>query len=229
MTHLKCLVFAAALFSLACGGGEEAEVAFVDDIVAAAPDNAKVLLENDSVSVVLFTLPPQGQLPEHEGLDRLVYSLSDYKLQFLRQVGEPEIKDFRKGDVHWHPAGRHAIRNVGPITAEYLVVSRKGENPTPGVTSNLAELMPDKAKVIFENQEAKVIEVSLEPGDKQPVHVAASRVAYSLTPAKLKFTSGEQSTETAYAAGEAHWHDGGEHEVECLSEEPVRYIVFEMM
>ncbi len=89
--------------------------------------------------------------------------------------------------------------------------------------------MPDKAKVIFENEQAKVLEVSLEPGDKQPVHAAASRVIYTLTPVKLKFTAGEESSEVDYAAGEASWHDGGEHTVENLSAEPVRYLVFELM
>ncbi len=99
-----------------------------------------MLLDNDSVSVVRFTVPPQGQLPMHRGKDRVVYSLSDYKIQLLRPDGVPSIKTFREGEVHWHGAGTHGIRNIGPITAEYLVVSRKGANPTPGVTSNLAEL-----------------------------------------------------------------------------------------
>ena len=227
MNLLRILPVALLLmFILSCG---EEPPAVVEDIVKAAPDQVELLFENDSISVMRFTLAPQAQLPMHRGVDRAVYSLTSYKLRFMTPSGEPTIRDFNPGDVHWHRAGVHAVTNIGPIPAKYLVVTRKGVNPTPGVTSNIAELAPDKARVVLENQDAKVIEISLQPKDKLPAHNAAGRVIYSLTAAKLKFTAGGQTTEEEWAEGAAHWHDGGEHQVENLSAEPVRFLVFEYM
>ena len=104
-----------------------------------------------------------------------------------------------------------------------------GQNPTAGVTSNLAELTPDKAKVILETEKVKVLEIVLDPGEKQPEHDAASRLIYSLTAAKLGFTAADETTEIEFAPGDAHYHQGGKHAVTNLGEEPVRYLVFEMM
>lgn len=228
MKLLTGVLVALVALTLACGNGDEAP-AMVEDIYQAAPEQAQMLLENEHVAVARFTVAPRAELPMHPGTERVVYSLSDYKVQIKRPGIEPRILDFRKGNVNWYGAGTHGVRNVGPITAEYLVVARKAPNPTPGVTSNLAELAPEMAKVVFENEEGKVLEVSLDAGAKQPVHAAAGRVVYALTDAKLKFTAGEESMEKELAAGEVHWHDGGDHQVENVSEGAVRYLVVELM
>jgi hypothetical protein len=177
MYFLRFAVAAIALLSFSCGGSKEpAGSGVVEDIVKAAPDRARLLLENEQLVVTLFTLAPQAELPMHEGRDRVVYSLSDYRLQFHPQGGDPTVRVFRKGDAHWHSSGMHAVKNIGPIPAEYLVVARKSSNPTPGVTSNLADLTPKSARIVFENQDAKVLEVSLQSGERQPVHNAAGRL-----------------------------------------------------
>ena len=230
MKFLYCLSPALAILTLACSSTEEsAQVTVVDDIVQAAPENVELLLKKDHVTVMRFTLPPQTRLPPHRSQERAVYSLSDYKLEFTDSMGQRQINNFRPGDILWLKAGKHTVRNVGPITAKYLVVERTAVNPMPGVTSNIAELTPEKAKVILENANAKVIEVTLEPGDQQPTHTAAARVVYSLTPAKLAVTAGGKTTETEFAEGDVHWYPGGEHQMKNLSANPVRFLVFELM
>jgi quercetin dioxygenase-like cupin family protein len=224
------MLIALVTLAFACGPAEKAaEVTLQEDIMKAAPDRARLLLENEQIAATLVTLPAQSELPMHRGGDRVVYSVTDYKLQFRAQDGEPVVRNFRQGEAHWHPAGAHAIRNVGATKAEYLVVTRKSSNPTVGVTSNLAELKPDQARVVFENQDAKVIEISLKAGEVQPMHKGAGRLIYSLTPLKIKFASGSETSEAAYSAGEAHYHLGGDHRVANLSKEPARYLVFELM
>lgn len=228
MFLLRAFIAGLMILTFACGP-REAEIAVVEDIVVAAPEHARLLLENDHVAVMRFTLPPQAELPMHEGRARVVYSLSDYKLQYRTEIDPPIVRDLRQGEAHWHSAGPHSVRNVGPITAEYVVVARKSPNPTPGVTSNLAALVPDQARVIFENEYAKVIEVTMAPGAKQPMHNAASRVVYSLTPAMIRFITSAGSAANEYAEGDVHYHEGGEHQVENLSNETVRFVIFELM
>jgi quercetin dioxygenase-like cupin family protein len=223
-------LLAASLLSigLAGCGGEEPE-AIVEDLVKAAPDKVELLLENASVSVMRVTLPSQARLPMHRGRDRIIYSLTNYKIRAMSPGTEPVIRDYKPGDVEWRRAGARALQNVGPIPARFLVVSRKANNPTPGVTSNIAELAPDKARVVFENEDAKVIEISLQPKDKLPPHKTAGHVVYALTPAKLKFIAAGKPADEEWAEGSVHWHDGGEHQIENLSAGPVRLVVFELM
>ncbi|MBK9170751.1 MAG: hypothetical protein IPM24_25300 [Bryobacterales bacterium] len=214
----------------ACGPTEETAAARIhDDIAIASPDLVKVLLDNDHLTVTRFTIPPQGELPLHKGQDRVVYSLSDYRVHYITPNGDPVLNDLKKGTAHWHSAGVHAVRNVAATTADYLTVARKAFNPTPGVTSDLVEQAPNQAKVVFENESAKVIEVTLEPGERQRPHQAAARVVYSITPAKLKYTDPSGTAETEHAAGEVHYHAGGEHRVQNVGSGQVRYVVFEVM
>jgi quercetin dioxygenase-like cupin family protein len=228
MKSIPCLVASIALLLVACGPSETPEVV-VDDIVQAAPDSVELLLDNDYVTVTRFTVPSQVRIPRHQGGARIVYPLSSYKLRWEIPGYEASVRDFQEGTAQWSSAGEHAFTNAGATTARFLVVTRKVPNPTPGVTSNVAELDPDHATVVFENQSAKVIEVSLEPGDALPEHEGASRVVYSLTPSKVKMTLNGETTEADYAEGDAHWHDGGVLSVENISEAPIRYLVFELM
>lgn len=225
---LSLVVLGVVLWTAGCGD-EAAAPAFVEDIAKAAPDNVKLLLENDHLKVSKFTVPSQVELPMHRGEDRVVYSITDYRLRLLRPDVPPSDAVHRAGQAHWHPAGTHGVKNIGPIAAEYLVIERKTSNPTPGVTSNLAELVPDKARIVFENEQTKVIEVSLNPGDKLPPHTAASRLVYSPTAARLRYTAAGGTTEEDLAAGAVHFHDGGEHQVENLSDAPVKLVIFELM
>jgi quercetin dioxygenase-like cupin family protein len=225
MRMLLLLTSALGLFLFACGAGDEAESAGAEDTPQAG---SEVLLDNNHLTVLKFTVPPQGELPAQQWKSGILYSLSDYRLQYLVPDYPASLRTHRKGEVEWQNSKTYGVKNVGPITAEFLLVTSKGDNPTPGVTSNIAELTPDKARVVFENQDAKVIEISLEPGDKQPAHNAASRAIYALTDAKLTFIA-DEIAESTLTAGEAHYHSGGEHAVENLSDQPVQYLVFELM
>jgi hypothetical protein len=69
------------IFLLSCGG--EKPEAIVEDIAKAAPDKVELLFENASVSVMRVTLPSQARLPMHRGRDRLIYSLTNYKLRYI--------------------------------------------------------------------------------------------------------------------------------------------------
>ncbi len=228
MKSVPCLVSLLALLLVACGPTETPEVA-VDDIVQAAPDSVELLLDNDYVTVTRFTVSSQVRIPLHHSGPRIVYPLSSYKLRWENPGYEASIRDFQEGKAMWSSAGESAFTNAGATTARFLVVTRKEPNPTPGVTSNIAELDPAHATVVFENQDAKVIEVSLDAGGKLPEHDAASRVVYALTPAKIKMVAGGETTEVDYAEGDARWLEGGPHSVENLSAEPIRYLVFEVM
>lgn len=87
----------------------------------AAPAKLDALLENDVVEVHAVSLEAGQSLPDHRGMPRVIYSLSDYRVR-LTQGESSEERSFERGDVHWHAPGVHSLENVGDQTARFLVI-----------------------------------------------------------------------------------------------------------
>jgi quercetin dioxygenase-like cupin family protein len=87
----------------------------------ATSEKQDVLLENDVVEVHAVSLDPEQTLPDHRGLARVVYSLSDYRVR-LTHGDSSEERAFQRGDVHWHAPGVHSLENVGDQPARFIVV-----------------------------------------------------------------------------------------------------------
>ncbi len=96
-----------------------------EDINAVAQEYATVRLDNESFRVTEVKLPPSALVPQHSGVHRLVYSLSDYQIRYESDKVEPTEKSFRQGDLHWHEACTHALENTGENEAHFLVVAFK--------------------------------------------------------------------------------------------------------
>ena len=94
------------------------------DLGEEAPAKEEELLSNEMFGMHGVTLEPGQRLPDHTGYARIVYALSDYEVAFM-QSGEEATRSFSEGDVHFHEAGPHAIRNAGDRAAEFLVVELK--------------------------------------------------------------------------------------------------------
>lgn len=195
---------------------------------AARPEGATVVLEGPYATVTRFELQPGQAQSVHEGPDRVIYSLNDYALEWTEGGAEPVEKSWTAGEVHWHAAGPHAAKNAGEDVARYLVVARTAE-PLPSVEG---EAEPDVSAgghgtLLFENNNVRVVEVSLEPGQATPSHPGGHRVIYSLGDYTIRWTEGDaEPNEVKWEAGEAHWHDPAEHSVENVGQTPARYLVF---
>jgi len=230
---------ALAVIVLVAGCGDEQNentagaetTAAVTDIARSAPQNAKVILENDFVRVAEFALSPGDSLPTHFGRNRAVYTLTDFKARFAAD-GTDQVIDNAKGTVHWHPAQKHSLANIGDTEALFVVVERKGsrllEAPIKGEEQEITHIAPEHSRVLFENEFVRVAEFDIAPGEILPSHKGTSRIMYTLTPARLKFQSdrfGEH--EDDFQQGEAHWHDLDTHSVANAGENQVVFIVFE--
>jgi hypothetical protein len=86
---------------------------------------AKVLFNNDAFEVTEVTLPKDALIPMHSGVNRVVYSLSEYKIAYESDGKGNTEKQFKIGDTHWHDACQHALQNIGGTEAKFLVVSYK--------------------------------------------------------------------------------------------------------
>jgi len=70
-------------------------------------------------------LPKGESIPMHAGINRIIYSLSNYDLNYESDAKGVLDKQFKSVDIHWHEACQHALQNNGKIDAEFLVVGYK--------------------------------------------------------------------------------------------------------
>lgn len=209
-----------------CGGAEPEQ-----NILAAYPDLASLVFENDYVRVVEFTLGPGDELPLHHGSKRVVYAMSDFTLEWVEGDAEPAKKEWTSGAVHFHEAETHGAENIGSTEARYLVVSRKPV-PLPVIEvydgrEDAAAADADHSEAIFENDQVRVIEVHILPGEEQPAHHGLNRLIYALGDYSITYTSDRSGIEeSSVEIGEAHWHGPDEHAVENTGETEAHYLIF---
>jgi len=232
--HVRTSWILASLPLLACGPADQESpppAAVVEDITAAAPQQVRTLFENPFVRVLDFSLAPGDALPMHTGSPRVVYSLGDYRIRFT-EGGATEETAWEEGDVHWHGADDHAVENIGSTTARFLVVARTGmgltgELPTAG-PQDAGATDPTHGELLLDNEDARVVRMTLAPGEAQPIHQGLPRLVYSLTPYTIRYTEpGQDPVERSFQAGDAHWHEAGEHAVENIGATEARFVVFQ--
>ena len=95
------------------------------NLIDAAAENAKELLNNNDFQVVEVNLPNNGKLSAHYGVSRVIYSLAPYKVKFGLNGGETEEREFKENEVHFHEPAVHTIENVGKTPAKFLIVELK--------------------------------------------------------------------------------------------------------
>lgn len=88
---------------------------------------------------------------------------------------------------------------------------------------------PDVAKVLFENDRIRVLEIRLKRRQKIAMHSHPANLVYALTPSRIKSTSPEgKSQNLKMKKGQANWSDGGSHSVENLDNSLTTSLVIEL-
>jgi quercetin dioxygenase-like cupin family protein len=76
---------------------------------------------------------------------------------------------------------------------------------------------PQYYKVLLENDQVRVLEYRLKPGEKEPMHTHSDGVLYIFGDAKMRTTYPDGRTEeSAGGAGEAHWRNPVTHALENI-------------
>ncbi len=214
-----------------CGGSGTQKEAEAQETPAAGKTVSPIdLFENDYAKVVKVSLAPGEALKEHKAGARLIYSLSDYTIDWVEQGQDQGAKTWEEGAVHVHEAGSHSAVNSGDSPAEWLAFIRKTEAlPECGdhtLEDDVNAFSNDFAKMRFDNDDFRVTEVSLAPSENIPMHSGVNRVIYSLSDYTIRYRSDQKdATEKTFRAGEAHWHDACEHAVENIGETEARFLV----
>jgi beta-alanine degradation protein BauB len=90
------------------------------------------------------------------------------------------------------------------------------------------KLSPQYYKVLLENDQVRVFEYRLKPGEKEIMHSHPAGVLYGFGDAKLKITYPDGKTEEIVATGgEAHWRAPVTHALENIGNTEAHALVVE--
>ncbi|HEY7473122.1 MAG TPA: cytoplasmic protein [Gemmatimonadota bacterium] len=88
---------------------------------------------------------------------------------------------------------------------------------------------PDHYKVVFENEQVRVLRISYGPQEASVMHEHPAGVAVYLTDLRGQFTMPDgESVEMGGNAGEAVWTEAGSHLPKNLTDEPFELILVEL-
>jgi quercetin dioxygenase-like cupin family protein len=94
--------------------------------------------------------------------------------------------------------------------------------------ADIAAAAPEAVSVVLENEWARVMRFTLEPGAELPRHDASERAVYALSDYTIEWTEGDEApVEKSWTAGQAHWHAGGPHSVLNTGSSVAQFLVFE--
>jgi hypothetical protein len=93
--------------------------------VKVAPEQYKVLLENDRVRVLEYRSKPGDKEAMHSHPANLIYMLSTSKVKFTLPDGEATESELKAGEVTWREAETHAVENIGTTEAHVLIIELK--------------------------------------------------------------------------------------------------------
>ncbi len=105
--------------------------ALAQDPVKVAPNNNKVLLENDQVRVLDVRIKPGEKEPMHSHPASVGYFLSDFKVKYTYPDGKTEVREGTAGQARWREALTHAVENVGTTELHVVTIELKGAAKKP--------------------------------------------------------------------------------------------------
>jgi len=91
-----------------------------------------------------------------------------------------------------------------------------------------ATVAPHAYKVLFENEQVRLLEVTMKPGETTEMHSHPDNLVYLLSDGKYAFTapSGE-SSEFDVSAGDVFWMEATDHATENGGDATLRALMFE--
>ena len=99
------------------------------DPICVAPNNYKVVFENERVRVLQFHGPPKAKWGLHQHPDAVVVSLNEYVVRNVVVGAEPTVREATAGDVTWSPAKMHTGENIGSTDMDCILVELKETKP----------------------------------------------------------------------------------------------------
>jgi quercetin dioxygenase-like cupin family protein len=96
------------------------------DIIGTSPNQARILLENEHVRVVEYSVKPGEKDVWHTHPPRVSYIVSGGKVKVYSKTGEPTISEVKTGATTWAGHGAlHEVENVGDTDIKIILTEVK--------------------------------------------------------------------------------------------------------
>lgn len=207
--------------------------ALAQDPVKVAGKQCKVLLENDYVRVLHWTVVPNEKTAMHNHPALVSIPLSAGKTRFTSADGKTRDVESKAGQATWSDAEKHASESLGDKPGEIIQVELK-KKPAASMTAIPASEDPVTVdakhyKVEFQNDRVRVLRVSYGPGEKSVMHSHPANVAVFLAPAETKMTLPDgKSTVSSFKAGQVQWAGKDKHLPENAGARPFELVLVEL-
>ncbi|MBI4513896.1 MAG: cupin domain-containing protein [Gemmatimonadetes bacterium] len=109
----------------ALGLAVPARTATAQDPAVVSPGNYKALFENERVRVLEMRLKPGEQDKQHSHPSEVVYFVKAAKVEITLPDGEVVKAELKAGEVLWHEAWTHTVRNTGTEELHAIIVELK--------------------------------------------------------------------------------------------------------
>ncbi|MBV8207113.1 MAG: hypothetical protein JO041_09995 [Acidobacteria bacterium] len=145
------------------------------DLVAVAPDKAKVEYEDSRVRVVRLKLAPNEVLPMHDRPARVVVSLAASNVRILRPDGTSSEVRTAPGTVAWSEPARRSVQNLDAPLENVIVELKMAKEPAKALAAPPnprpeGYLDEPLHRWAFENQYVRVYDVRVPAGATTGFH-----------------------------------------------------------
>ena len=108
------------------------------DALKASPANFKLLLDNENVRVLEYTLNPGKKDEWHTHPAKSSYVVSGGQLKVYLENGEIIMAEEKEGTASWlHAVGKHYVENIGKTPIKIILTEIKSlENPKDKIRIN---------------------------------------------------------------------------------------------
>jgi hypothetical protein len=205
--------------------------AFAQDVVQLAPEQVKVVFENDRVRVLHFNEPGHSKLPMHSHPAYVTVGFTTENSKYTFPDGKTSDQPTKAGDVTYSKGLTHAYENLSDAVAESVMVELKepGAAAAEETTLDPVKLDPKHYKVVINNDQVRVLRAKYGPHEKSVMHEHPASVAVFLNEGHTKFTLPDGTSQDGNSkAHDATWVNAGKHLPENVGDTPSEVIVIEL-
>ena len=208
-----------------------AVAAFAQDVVQLAPDQVKVVFENDYVRVLHFNEPGHSKLPMHSHPAYVLVGFTTDDSKYTFPDGKTSNERTKADDVTYSKSKTHAYENLSDAAMESVMVELKKPGAAAAAKTALDPVKLDSKhyKVVIDNDQVRVLRSKYGPHEKSVMHEHPASVAVFMSDGHVKFTLPDgTSQDTNTKAHDATWSEAGKHLPENVGDKPMEVIVIEL-
>jgi len=149
-----------------------AVAAFAQDVVQLAPDQVKLVFENDRVRVLHFHEPGHSKLPMHSHPAYVTVGFTTDDSKYTFPDGKTSDQRTKADDVTYSKGITHAYENLSDTASESVMVELKkpGAAATAQTILDPVKLDPKHYKVVINNDQVRVLRAKYCSHEKSVQH-----------------------------------------------------------